>query len=115
MDVRTRCWSLVLLCSALLGGCASTPSDRPSPLLRMPAFAPPAEPVDPRQALTLSPAMRDFAAGDMARQIRAKGRVMASSMRSMRANGCNWSTTASAPARRPRPSRRGAATACPLC
>lgn len=73
MDFRARCWSLVLVGSVLLGGCASTPSEQPSPLLRDAAFAQPTEPVDPRQALTLSPAMREFAAGDMARQIRAKG------------------------------------------
>lgn len=61
--------------AAALAGCAAPEIGAPPPsqLFVDRAFAPPAQPVRPAEALALSPAMQQFAEGPMASEIRQKG------------------------------------------
>jgi Tfp pilus assembly protein PilF len=67
-----------ILCAALLlvglGGCAVEPLKPPSANVFVDsAFKPASTPIDPQEALQLSPAMRRFAETEMASEIRLKG------------------------------------------
>ncbi len=64
-----------LTCLALLAGCAAPPAPPtpPSRLFIDQAFRPPAKPIDLDEAIALSPAMRSFAEGPMAAEMRHRG------------------------------------------
>jgi Tfp pilus assembly protein PilF len=72
-------WILGLCCAGLLSGCAQAPAATatapalPAQLLMDSSFAPPRRPVDPAEALALSPAMRSYLQHDIARQVRSLG------------------------------------------
>jgi tetratricopeptide (TPR) repeat protein len=66
-----------MLLTAALAGCAAAPvapPPLPPQLLADAAFAPPARPVDPAEALALSPAMRRYLEVEIASQLRTLGR-----------------------------------------
>jgi len=79
---------LACLLFVLLGGCASTlPSPPAQTLWRDAAFAPPVRPVDPREAMALSPAMQQFVREELVPRVRASGgsqRVLVTALHSRR-------------------------------
>ena len=66
-------WITLTLC-IVLGACAGAPlAPRPQHLLADGLFAAPARPIDAAEVFALSPAMRDYAAQDMAPLLRMRG------------------------------------------
>lgn len=68
-----RAAAALIALAGLLGGCASAPPAPPQRWFHDAAFAPPAQRPDPGQLFALSPAMRDFARGELAAAMRRLG------------------------------------------
>jgi Flp pilus assembly protein TadD len=62
-----------ILLSVLLAACAAVPPGPADALLRDAAFTPPSTPIRADQIFSLTPAMREYMAGDMAQQVHRKG------------------------------------------
>jgi Tfp pilus assembly protein PilF len=67
-----KAWFIVAIVLAL-AGCASVPSQAPEALLHDALFAPPSQPVSAADVFAVSPEMKAFVAGDIARLVRLKG------------------------------------------